>query len=224
MKFTVTPPPNVAGQAKLILESNGLRTIQPKFFKVNEAQMEKEQEKVEKYSPEAYTWMGTPIFDSFVINSGQNYKDLNGTVIKIEDSFRFETCLITINQEKKIVTTSIAGADGTVKEYFGLDDYSITINGLIVGRTANQPIDMNYLSRLREVLVAPIPLSVSSMFLDFLNINSVVIKSFNFGQLEGKRNAMTVNIECIADNPFEIEYSESKDVVTNTKSVPSIIF
>jgi hypothetical protein len=129
-----------------------------------------------------------------------------------------DAVLIEVNQPKNIVKTSVAGRNGTVKEYVSDSDFEISITGMLVGRHANIPPDIVDKIQLTEILKAPVAVPISCNFLDMLNINSVVVTDYKFNQIEGTRNAIGVNISCVSDEPFEIKYNDAK-----VKSVPSFI-
>lgn len=222
----LAPLANPIGHAKLVLASVGLQFVKPRFFKIDEQRMNDESNDFDANRTGGTTKksiFGTPIFDTFTIHPF-SYTNLKGEVITSASSYSFETALIEVNQTKNIVITPIAGGDGTVKEYVGLQDYNISITGLIVGKLANTPIDITQLDIISSILNAPIPLPVSCQVFDFLGIDSVVVTDFRFGQIQGTRNAMSVTINCISDTPFEVEYNTSKKSITQSGSVPSITF
>lgn len=211
--------PNPEGQAKLILTSVGLQFVKPRFFNVDEDRINRETQDFNAFGdPAKKSIFGTPIFDSFSFLP-LSYTDNDGKNINITAKFDFDTMLVEINQTKNIVTTSIAGGNGTVKEYVGLQDYSIALTGLIVGKYANVPIDLQVLEPLEQYLNAPISLPFSCAVLDFMNINSLVVMDYKFGQIQGTRNALSVTINCISDTPFEVEYKQNKQFISSG-SVP----
>lgn len=195
----------VVNHQKLVAKSNAVRFIKPQFFKVDTDGIAIEQGDI----PDKTSWLGTPVYDAFIFNGGFSYVDDKGVTVKVTDSFMLDSCLITVNQTKNIVKTQIAGGNGTVKEYIGMGDYEVRIQGMIVGRHANVPPDITEKIRISEILKAPIALPVSCNFLDMFGVNSVVIDDFEFSQIEGTRNAIGVSISCSSDEAFEIKYTDA---------------
>jgi hypothetical protein len=110
--------------------------------------------------------------------------------------------LMNVNQSKNIVATHIPGRDGTVKEYVGMDDYNITINGIIVGTPGHYPIDE--VNALHQVAKANVPIEVVSTYLANLDIYSLVIKDFSYNQEPGGWMKQNFTIQAISDMPVEL--------------------
>lgn len=208
-KDFILEPAIVTNQGKLLLRGAGLELIIPKFFKVNDAQAEKEQ-----YNDSDLNGVfGQPLFDTFQFLA-TTFDDLEGKRIEIAAPVILDNVLIEVNQDKNIVKTIVQGANGNVKEFINRDDYEINLTGLIVGKTAHQPPDIAFMNSLDALLNAPVTLPVTSNFLDFLKINSIVVKSFKFGQIEGTRNARIFSAVLWSDTPYEIKYTEVSRKVT----------
>lgn len=141
-------------------------------------------------------------------------KDLEGrpwlTSLALEaDGKRFEfiECVITINQEKNIVTTPMQGFDGTVKEYVSDGDYSITINAAVnnytegddTGASLEYPEDA--LQELIKILKLKSELICQSDFLRYFDIHWLVVKSFDLQQ-ETHSNRQSINIQALSDRPL----------------------
>ena len=211
--------PNPEGQAKLILKQAGLSFIKSKFFKVNESEIENEQFDEDLLKSSKF---GLPVFDVFSFNCSVGNKltytaskEFGGGNVILDAPFTFETALIEVNQTKNIVKTSIAGTDGTVKEYMSEGDYIINLKGVIVGETANQRPDITKLNSLVAYLKAPLSLPVSCNFLNEWLITSVVVESYKVGQREGARNIIDVEINMLSDSVIELSSSKTqKDVFT----------
>jgi len=221
-----TYKPNVTGLAELILKSQGgaiAKTAIHRAF-VNYKEIAKEQGAFDvTTSIETKKGkFGQPIFDEFSFIA-DNVNRLtyempseygNNTVIIIAP-FTFETALIEINQTKNIVKTSISGLNGTVKEYMSNGDFIINLKGVIVGDIANQRPDRNDLNALIAFLNAPLTLPISCSFCEEFKINSVVVESYKFGQREGARNVIDIEINMISDTAIVLSTSKSqKDIFT----------
>jgi len=113
--------------------------------------------------------------------------------------------MVEVNQNRNIVTTNIAGLDGSVKEFINNGDYNITIRGFFSSDDADvyPAVDVRTLS---AYLKAPVSLKITNLFLnDYFGITDIVPVSYSFHQQEGVRNVQYFTIECLSDIAFEIK-------------------
>jgi hypothetical protein len=221
--FILPKLPNPKGQAELILKGVGGALIKPKFFKVNETEIENEQFDSDLTKSSKF---GIPTFDMFSFNCSVGNKvtytaskEFGGGSVILDAPFVFETALITVNQTKNIVKTAIAGQNGTVKEFMSEGDFVINLKGVIVGDTANQRPDITTLNSLVAYLKAPVSLPVSCNFLNEWLISSVAVESYTVGQREGARNIIDVEINMLSDSVIELSSSNSKGDVLTQRSM-----
>jgi hypothetical protein len=161
-----------------------------------------EQIKGVQKDPQLYkSALNTPVLINLKFSS-VSYTDLNNGYQRITDELIFDTVLCTVSQAKKIVKTEIQGRDGTVKEYIGLDDYHIAINGIIVGSNGQRP--MTQILALKKMLDAPISIPVVSSFLNNLGIYNVVIEDYTLPQEAGGWSKQDFTINAISDSPVEL--------------------
>jgi hypothetical protein len=147
----------------------------------------------------AVSKLNTPVYSDFSFDEGSYTDDANNTIQV--DGITFDTVLITVEQAKNIVTTQISGRDGTIKEYIGLDDYRITVQGLITGDNGEYP-EVN-VKTLIGVLTAPVPINVTSKFLTFFNIKSVVVADYSLPQVEGSNSIQPFAITLLSDTTID---------------------
>jgi hypothetical protein len=216
-----TYKPNVTGLAELILKSQGgalaKTAIHRAFVNYKEISKEQYDDDLKKS-----TKFGVPTFDMFSFNCTSTdkltykaSKEFGGGDVILSFPFTFETALIEVNQTKNIVKTSISGLNGTVKEYMSEGDNIINLKGVIVGGVANQRPDVTQLNSLIAYLNAPLTLPISCNFLNELLITSVIIESYKFGQREGARNVIDIEINMISDTAIVLSTSKSqKDIFT----------
>lgn len=145
--------------------------------------------------------LGTPVVADITLKGG-TYTDNNGRSVTFQD-IKLVTVLVNVSQSKKIVTTEIQGHDGTVKEYIGMDDFSININGIITGPNGHYPIDE--VAALKDLCKAPIPIDIVSRYLQNLDIFTIVIKDFNFDQEPGGYSKQNFTLSCLSDTPVELQ-------------------
>lgn len=212
-EFKIIPPPNPQGQAELIIKNLGLTFIKPKFFMVDTETMEKEQQEIEAaivdvdiYSKaDLKNKFGLPVFDAIRFEQVR-YTSNEGKNIDIP-TFDIGTVLCEINQSRNIVKTQIAGRDGAVKEYIGKGDYEINISGVLVSLYQNVP-PKDSLSNLLGFCDAPVEFNVSSNFLAYFGIYTMVVEDYVFKQVEGNRNMISFQLRCLSDFPYEIKAND----------------
>lgn len=213
----IFPKEVVRDKAELILRSSGLQLITPKFFNFDQNNISIEQAENEAALNDYKAgYFGQPIFDVIEFPAHSYTRPENGEVIKNSGVF-LETALIDLNLPKNIVKTQIQGRNGTVKEYIGMDDWQITINGAVISKHANVP-PTKEIEDIWKLTQAPIALNIYSNFLNHFGIYSVVIENFASNQIEGTRNAIGFTLTCTSDIPFEIAYNENKTVVTRSRA------
>jgi hypothetical protein len=144
--------------------------------------------------------LGTPVQSNVIFQKGE-YELFDGTTQNWE-TMRFDAVLISVSQAKKIVKTEIAGRNGTVKEYIGLDDYAIQITGVITAENGKNPA--GEIEALKRILDSPISIAVSSQYLQNLGIFSIDIESYDLGQQPGGFSYQNFTINATSSNPAEI--------------------
>lgn len=134
------------------------------------------------------------------------------------NSFIFNEVIMSITQERNIVTTPLQGRDGTIKEFISNGDYVITVDaGIVQGGsyTENEDTEVSYknpkntypraeLERLCKILTLPQSIPVQSSFLNVFGITSVVVKSFSLTQ-ETHSNRQGIQMQLLSDKPYEIK-------------------
>ena len=118
------------------------------------------------------------------------------------DEFTLDLVLMNVSQAKNITTTELMGVDGTSKDYVGMGDYEIQINGIINGPNGHYPIDE--VNTLHQMLKAPVAIGVVSRYLQNLDINYIVIKDYSFDQESGWYSRQMFSILAVSDKPIEV--------------------
>lgn len=145
--------------------------------------------------------LGTPVYADLEFLS-DNYETKTKGLFRDTPNFKTASVLMTVSQGKKIIKTEIQGRDGTVKEYIGMDDFQIQINGIITGPNGHYPIDE--VASLKQILDAPIPIPVASTYLNNIGINLIVIEGYELAQEAGGYSYQTFSITCCSDVPQEL--------------------
>ncbi len=131
------------------------------------------------------SYLGTPVFAEAELQFGNK-------------SALLTTVLMTVSQQRNIVTTVIQGRNGSIKEFINEGDYQISLKGAIVGIDAYSypTVEMRDLLELLQVQSA---LDVVSDFLRLFDVNNLVVTDYNFPQQEGYQNVQLFEINCISD-------------------------
>lgn len=152
-----------------------------------------------------------------------NGSDYNGVPTLTSLAFQYNgrriellECIVTINQEKNIVTTPMQGRDGTIKEYISDGDYAITIDAAVCSYDENDwekskayPIEK--LQELITFLKVKDGLEVQSDFLTLFEIKSAVIKTYGMVQ-ETHSNRQSFQIQMLSDTPYEIKIQQDATI------------
>lgn len=144
--------------------------------------------------------LGTPVVADIVLQGGI-YTNENGRLVTIRD-ITLATVVVAMSQPKRIIRTEIQGSDGSVKEYIGMDDYQINIQGLIAGTNGTFPFQE--VAALHDICRAPITIPVVSAYFQLFDIFSLVITEFTFDQEPGGYSKQTFTINAISDKPVEL--------------------
>lgn len=215
MSNFIFPKEQVKDKAELVLRSAGLQLITPKFMSfptTGLSQQQQEFELAELESPQKA--FGQPIFDNIFIEAVNYIEPQTNQRRSIRQQY-LSTALIEVNLPKNIVKTQVQGRNGTVKEYISNDDYQITINGAVISPYPDVPPSQE-VQVLRELAEAPVSVQMYSNFLGYFKIVTVVIESFTARQIEGTRNAIGFTMQCVSDEPFEIQYTDNRAVITRS--------
>lgn len=150
----------------------------------------------------ASDWYGQPTLTSLALK-------LDGMVITLID------CVMTVTQEKNIITTALQGRDGTIKEYISDDDYRIELRASVQpppDENGFAPPDIYPIDELKELLEmfrASESIEVQNDFITLFGIDSVVLQSYSFEQ-ETDRNRQYFHATLLSDSAYEIKLRVEK--------------
>jgi hypothetical protein len=147
----------------------------------------------QRVAPAAY--LGTPIFMPVTIGG---YR------------LPFEP-LVEIGGTKAIVRTPLAGFNGTVKENMGLDDYAITIRGVVLNEDSDDYPEMEVL-RLRAIYESKESLDIVCPLLGLFNINRIAIENIRLPAEEGILHYQPYELTGYSD--FDVELMLRDDLET----------
>ena len=138
---------------------------------------------------------------ALIFDSGSYTSNIDGNVIEF-NAVELKSALISVSQAKTIVRTQVQGRDGTVKEFIGMDDYNIRIEGVIAGD--NGTIPQTEIDDLKAVLDAPISLDIICPYLNTKGIFQATVLSYELPQVEGGLFFQRYTIDLVSDYPFQL--------------------
>ncbi len=146
--------------------------------------------------------MGTNVWSNLVFPAG-TYETLEGDEIEFNE-ITFDAVLLSISQSKNVVTTQVQGRNGSVKEYISDGDFQISISGAMTGESSDVYPESEVVD-LVEILKAPVSLKVESEFLNFFDIDEIVVTGYSFPQKIGSRNTQPFQITALSDEALELK-------------------
>ncbi len=149
-----------------------------------------------------------------VLNRGYEVQTLLGSVAKDNlifgeiqtaqnriASFVFKSAIMSVKQNKHIVSTPVIGRNGSVHQYVSDGDYSIDIKGAIVEDTN----ELLSIAQLAEICKQNVSLKIYSDFLSLFGISDIIISSFTFNQKEGYEKLFICELQALSDNPINLD-------------------
>lgn len=203
MSFLIPLEKEFEGAAKNILKGAGLAYLKPKFFNIDLETVQRENETYQLVTQIGYDkigMLGLPVWDTVTLIT-EPYTTDDGLVISTPTGLNLEIALIEISNDRNIVKTKIAGANGTIKEYMSDGDFNINIKGSLVSKYSNMP-PIDELNTLNIIIKHPEALTVRSNFLDYFDIQKLVIEKPVVKQREGMRNVVDFELQCVSDYKY----------------------
>ena len=187
--------------AGLIIKTFAMPNIQTNIYKGKIQGTEKDKSPIKRLSK-----LGTPIFSDLQFSPTDLFG--NGEII---EHIPVDCVLFTVQQQKKIVRTDIAGRDGSIKEYIGESDFTINIKG-IISSNKNGVYPQEDVDNLIAFLRYSQSLGINSAFLnDQFDIMEVVVTDFDIPQTEGEQQSQQrFEINCLSEKPVEVLISEAQ--------------
>lgn len=145
--------------------------------------------------------LGIKILNWLTFEEGEYYDINSGQILKIPE-YMMDNILISVDQAKNIVLTKVAGRNGTVKTYIGMDDFEIKCEGYLVPSKARNGVypERKVRNFLQSILYKPITLKINCPYLNnMFKIHYVVVKDFNFEQTEGSYSYQKFTMTMLSD-------------------------
>lgn len=112
--------------------------------------------------------------------------------------------IVEVRGGKRIVKTEIDGMDGTFKELFSLDDYQVTIRGLIVQEDGSNNYPQEAVRTLRDFCELQHEVTINCEITNYFNIAQIVIESWEFPALEGFPGVQPYILNCLSDKDYKL--------------------
>lgn len=127
--------------------------------------------------------------------------------VKISDFLMPLASLVEFRRDKVIKKTTVVGGTGSVKEVYGLEDWSINISGVIIPDEFNPNSQktveeqMAIMQQFNEIAGA---IEVEGQIFAKREISHIVIESLVFSPIQGRPNMMQYSIQAISDDDILI--------------------
>lgn len=142
--------------------------------------------------------MGTPIFMPCALS----WTLENGSTRRIQLP---NEPMVSINGSKNIIKSAIDSQEGTFKELYSLNDYSITIRGLIVPEDGSDDYPEVLIRQLKEIFIAKTAIKIECKLTTIFGITQLVIEAIDIPDGEGFQAVQPFTFAAISDKTFNIE-------------------
>jgi hypothetical protein len=112
-----------------------------------------------------------------------------------------------LTESTNIVSTSIQGRPGTVKEYISEGDWNLSLQGLIVSSNIDMPPTFET-AEFKNYFNLPIAKPVSNRLLNSLGIFYLVKTDIQFPAINHMMGVQPYSLELISDTPIELIINE----------------
>jgi len=145
-------------------------------------------------------------FDSIVISEKRTYAEIKDVLgryyympVELGGIWLPNEPIITITRQKNIIKTVVSGRQGTVKEQFSANDFSINMKIRAISETLDYPYDL--VEELIELFEINEALDINSPITDILGITKVVIEEYTL-DAKTKQNIQDITLNLISDDDF----------------------
>lgn len=133
-----------------------------------------------------------------------NYYFMPVTFIHQGKEYEIPCALISFTDRKNIIETPLVGRQGSVKELISLEDYQISITGVVFGENQVWPEEqldaINELYNINEAI--ELKCALTDVFLS--ENDKVVIQELNLPPTGQTEHVQVVEIKCVTDRAFEL--------------------
>lgn len=131
--------------------------------------------------------------------------------------------IVTVSGSLNVVSTAVAGRDGTVKEIVSVEDYRVNIKCFLTDsifdsienqegfsgiKLRNDEFPEQRVREIRNLFENKRSVRVISPYLNIFNIQYLLITNISFPDLDGITSIVPCELQCISDKPLEIRLEE----------------
>jgi hypothetical protein len=113
--------------------------------------------------------------------------------------------IVEISGGKSIVSTELAGGAGAIKENMGLNDWQISIKGIVVSDEPDTYPEKE-MREILEIINKQTSLKCENDLMRIFKINQLVIKDYRFPATEGAIEWQAYTLECLSDTDRELDF------------------
>lgn len=116
--------------------------------------------------------------------------------------YEIPNSVISFTGKKNIVETAMVGRKGSVKELINIDDYEISIQGVVQSDDFPEAelVELNELYNINESVI--LKCALTNVFLE--EDDKVVIKSLDVSDMKGTDSFVIIKMSLITDRNFEL--------------------
>ena len=122
------------------------------------------------------------------------------------DDITIKSAVCKVTLKKTIVSTAIAGRDGTVKECISAQDYEIEASFALINTVDEYPAEA--MRRLSDLARKNSAVYIDSAFLRLFDIDRAVVTAMEVSQ-ETYGNTQSVTLKLDSDNDYEVEVTQT---------------
>jgi hypothetical protein len=112
--------------------------------------------------------------------------------------------LIGISCSKNIIKTAIDGMDGTFKELYSMNDYTITIKGIAVDEENPDRYPQVAINRIREICEKRKSVEIINPLTTYFNIGLIAIESWDIPEVQGAFGMQPYTITGVSDKEYQL--------------------
>ena len=116
--------------------------------------------------------------------------------------YEIPNSVISFTGKKNIVETAMVGRKGSVKELINIDDYEISIQGVVQSDDFPEAelVELNELYNINESVI--LKCALTNVFLE--EDDKVVIKGLDVSDMKGTDSFVIIKMSLITDRNFEL--------------------
>jgi len=128
--------------------------------------------------------------------------------------------IVTVSSQLNVVSTPVAGQDGTVKEIISVEDYRVNLRLLLTDFQAPTRVSSSEgfsfsvkntrfpdakIREVRNLFERKESVRVVSSYLSLFGIDYLLVTNISFPDIAGLTEVVPCELECISDKPQQIE-------------------